>query len=288
MKEFKYVPSFIKWAGGKRKLLPYILPIIEKSNYTGEYYEPFLGSGAVALAILDNNIGSGPMNLSDCNQQLISAWLQIQSDPKTLIQRLEEYQSLHSKDFYYEVRAMDRSCDFDATSQLEVAARFIYLNKTCFNGLWRVNKKGQNNVPIGSYINPNILDAETIMNVHALLNSRDVNISVKSYEDVLAEDVNEGDYLYVDPPYIPASQTSNFTSYTVDGFTYAHQHSLALSIKALIDRGIHCLASNSNTEVTRELYSFTNIKEVSITYAVAASASSRKSNSELLIGEDVL
>lgn len=177
----KYTP-FVKWVGGKRGLLSQIIPLLPKKF--NNYFEPFVGGGALffelfSLGLLkDKNI-----YLFDINSELINTYIIIRDNPLELIEKLKRFRELHSKEFYYEIRAWDRESNFLNKDSLDRATRFIYLNKTCFNGLYRVNKKNQNNVPIGNYKEPNICDVSTILNASVAL--QNVNILNASYKEVL-------------------------------------------------------------------------------------------------------
>jgi DNA adenine methylase len=165
--EKKYQP-FIKWVGGKRGLLEQIIPLLPKSF--DSYHEPFLGGGALFFELYSRGyLKEKKVFLSDINSELINVYQVVKEKPEKLIENLKRYKKNHSKEFYYEIRALDRKDDFNDLSSLERATRFIYLNKTCFNGLYRVNKKGYFNTPIGSYKNPKIVDEETILNASEAL-----------------------------------------------------------------------------------------------------------------------
>ena len=176
------IQPFVKWVGGKRGLLSQMLPLLPKEF--NNYFEPFVGGGALFFELQkQGKLNGKKVYLFDINSELINAYQVIKSSPDRLIENLAKFKEQHSKEFYYEVRAWDREENFLELDSVIRATRFIYLNKTCFNGLYRVNKKNQNNVPIGSYKNPNICDVDTIYSAsYALQNATILNVS---YKDVL-------------------------------------------------------------------------------------------------------
>ncbi len=194
---------FLKWAGGKSKLIEQYTPYFPKDFKT--YYEPFLGGGAVFFHLQPKNAV-----ISDINSELINTYCCVRDHLEQLIPLLEKHQQKHSKEYYYYVRSQ-----FEAT-ELASAARLIYLNKTCFNGLYRENSKGLFNVPIGKYKNPKIYNAELLYLVSEALQS--AQITVKPFESILKY-ANFNDFVYFDPPYYPLSSTSNFTAYNCNSFS---------------------------------------------------------------------
>ncbi len=237
---------FVKWAGGKRQLLRALLPRVDRARPFGAYHEPFVGGGALFFALW----GQGWLNdtavyLSDNNEELITAYRVVRDDVDSLIARLEAHAAQHGKDYYYEVRA------HVPTSPVDRAARMIYLNKTCYNGLYRVNSKGLFNVPFGRYKNPTIVDRANLEAASKALARAEVFVS--SFEGVL-ERAEAGDFVYFDPPYAPLSATSNFTSYGKAGFGVADQERLAEVVAGLADRGVKVLLSNSSADLVKRLY----------------------------------
>ena len=274
----KYQP-FIKWVGGKRGLLSQILPLIPK-NFNN-YFEPFLGGGALFFELYslgylkDKNI-----YLFDINAELINAYNIVKNNPTLLINELEIFKEKHSKEFYYEVRAWDRENDFLEIDELLRATRFIYLNKTCFNGLYRVNKKNQFNVPIGSYKNPNISDSEVIYKASkALQNSTIINTS---YKDVLKYAL-KNDFVYFDPPYYPLTETSSFTSYSKFDFLDTQQKELFDVFEKLDNKGSMLAHSNSETNFIRELYSNYELHNVYANRFINSKSSCRGKISEIFV-----
>ena len=231
---------FVKWAGGKRNLLNSIRPLLpaEFSNY----YEAFVGGGALFFAIADRAVHA---YLSDNNLDLVITYQVIKADPTHLIAKLKEYAASHSSGQYYSVR------ETEYADPVEVAARFIYLNKTCFNGLYRVNKSGKFNVPIGSYKNPGIVNEENLMACHRAL--RKATINYHNYKDI-APKPQAGDFVYLDPPYHPTNDDS-FTAYTKENFTEQNQSELRDFALELHRAGVKVMLSNSKTKFIKDLYS---------------------------------
>jgi len=274
----KYQP-FIKWVGGKRGLLSQVLPLIPK-NFNN-YFEPFVGGGALffelySLGLLKNK----KIYLFDINSELINAYNMVKTNPTLLINELEIFKQKHSKEFYYEVRAWDREKDFLKIDALLRAARFIYLNKTCFNGLYRVNKKNQHNVPMGNYKNPKICDAQTIYNAsEALQNATILNTS---YKDVLKY-ASKDDFVYFDPPYHPLTETSSFTSYSEFEFLENEQFELFEVFDKLNDINVKVMHSNSDTDFIKDLYAKYEVQNIQANRFINSKSSGRGKISEVLI-----
>ena len=236
---------FLKWAGGKAQLVDQLRPLFPSS--AGRYYEPFLGSGAVFFAF-GHSLCEEPPRLSDSNPHLINSFSVVRDDPGGLLELLRRHSENHGKDYYYETRAVG----LEAGTCAERAARFIYLNRTCFNGLFRLNRKGQFNVPIGRYTNPRIWNPDLIQSVSGALQG--VELSCKGF-DVAVAGAESGDFVYFDPPYDPLSSTASFTSYTKDSFGRTEQGLLADCVADLTRRGVKVALSNSATPFIRDLYS---------------------------------
>jgi DNA adenine methylase len=230
---------FIKWAGGKRNLLSAIKPLLpaEFKNY----FESFVGGGALFYAIVDR---LNHAYLSDNNLDLVIAYSEIQKDPTGLIVRLKELASKHSAEQYYLVRQAEYK------DPVDVAARFIYLNKTCFNGLYRVNKMGKFNVPIGDYKNPNIVNKDNLLACHKALQK--ATITYHEY-DKINPMPQKGDFCYFDPPYHPTTDVS-FTAYTKEKFSEQDQNNLRDFALRLHKRGVKVMLSNSKTRFIKSLY----------------------------------
>ena len=227
---------FLKWVGGKRGIIEELkkrLPV----KY-GDYYEGFVGGGALFF-----ELKAKKAHLSDANLDLILTYKTIQKEPAKLIAALKKHQKNHAEDYYYKIRKQHSLDD-----PIAVAARMIYLNKTCFNGLWRVNKKGEFNVPMGSYSNPRICNEENIMACHRAL--KHTTIEYKDYQKI---EPKAGDFAYFDPPYHPTNDTS-FTAYAKSDFNEKDQTELADFCKDLHKQGVFIMVSNSNTPFIRNLY----------------------------------
>jgi DNA adenine methylase len=242
---------FLKWAGGKTQLLPKISKLVPQ--FYSRYFEPFLGGGAIFFYMVSNNHMGSEAHLIDINRELINTYEVIKSSVEELIVSLFKYQEEYNKSpvkFYYDLRD---KFDLNATS-VEKAARTITLNKTCYNGLYRVNRNGEFNVPIGRYKKPVICDSKNLRNINnALLNSK-THLYLSDYRTVLVDKPKEDDFIYLDPPYDPVSTTAKFTGYTECGFTDKDQRDLSRIFMKLNERGCKVLLSNSDTPYIRELY----------------------------------
>jgi len=282
---FEPATPILKWVGGKRALLPAIQNLLHEPARGKRFFEPFLGGGAVIFSqTLDNQLIAG-----DVNEELINLYEVVKSKPKELVRKLAEFKN--EEEFYYKVRNMDREKGWSGTSAVTRAARVLYLNKTCFNGLYRVNQSGQFNTPFGSYVRPNIVNEIEIYRLHNFLTSKTssgkdrVVLLNASYKE-LARMGKSGDSFYFDPPYVPISPTASFTSYQSQGFSLADQEELRDEAARLIDKGARVLLSNSDTEIVRDLYKdkkIFKIHTVGISRGIAAKASSRKRITEVLI-----
>jgi DNA adenine methylase len=238
----------VKWVGGKRRLLKELQPLIPEQF--GRYHEPFVGGGALFFHLASRRLPSSEpwAVLSDANSRLIRTYRAVRDAPERLIERLAERAAEHSKESFYAVRALDPDSFVD---DVEVAAWFIYLNKTAFNGLYRVNKSGRYNVPIGRYDRPNICDTAAIQQASLALQGAEIHH--EGFQEVL-DRAEAGDVVYFDPPYVPVSKTASFTDYTRDGFTLDDQARLRDTAAELKMRGIRVILSNSDTPVVRDLY----------------------------------
>lgn len=259
---------FVKWAGGKGQLLSALIPLMPDSF--GTYFEPFLGGGAVFYALTPPTAVLG-----DFNEELINCYRVIRDLPDALMTTLDTH--VYDRDYYYHVRSIDPA----TLSNVERAARFIYLNKTCFNGLYRVNRKGQFNVPFGKYASPpRLYDPDNIRSVSNLL--QNVTLLSGDYRTTLAT-AREGDFIYLDPPYHPLSQTAQFTNYTQDDFHEADQRLLAGVFKELDERGCLVMLSNSATPLIRELYEGYDTRVVLASRAINSNGARRGACAELVI-----
>ena len=272
------IKPFVKWAGGKNGLINSLISFIPK-NFNS-YFEPFVGGGALFFYLKNLNIlNSKKIYLNDKNAELINAYKQIKINPNKLLEELEILKNNHSKEYFYKIRNLDRDFDFYSLSEVFRAARFIYLNKTCFNGLCRYNAKGNFNTPMGSYKNPKIYDKDLIFSVHEVL--KNVSITNKDFE-VVSLKAKKGDFVYFDPPYYPINKTSSFVSYT-DNFSANEQIRLYKLFKMLDCEGIKVLQSNSNTDFIKELYKDFEIIEVISKRAINCKGDKRGKIMELII-----
>lgn len=267
------VIPFVKWAGGKRQLLPELLQRIPKFS---TYCEPFVGGGAVLFALQPQQA-----LINDFNQELINAYTVIQEDVEHLIESLEKHQN--TAEYYYRIRELDRNPTiFQQMSKLEKASRLIYLNKTCYNGLFRVNSAGEFNSPFGNYKSPNIVNAITLRAVHNYFNSAKITFSSGDFTAVLPS-LQRGTFVYLDPPYDPVSASANFTGYTNLGFTKDEQIRLKHCCDQLDSQGIKFLLSNSATPFITELYQHYLIETIPAKRIINANAALRGNIDEVLI-----
>ena len=262
----------IKWVGGKTKLLPELLARMPVAHQ--RYYEPFCGGAALFF-----RLAPARGVLSDSNADLIGLYRTLASDVTGVIRHLESHRRLHDERHYYATR--QRWNDHAAPwPQAERAAAFIYLNKTCFNGLWRVNRAGDFNVPIGRYTDPPICVPAALHAAHALLAR--TKLLQGDYRKAV-EGAGRGDFVYFDPPYDPVTPTANFTSYTADAFGSDHQRELAETAGKLVDRGCQVMLSNSDTPFIRSLYKGWQIDRVKCARAINSNASRRGDVDEVII-----
>lgn len=276
---FSRCRPFIKWVGGKRSLLDQIMPHLPQSF--GNYFEPFVGGGALFFELHDLGVLEGKKAyLFDINSELINAYKVVRDDPQKLIADLADLELRHSKELYYEVRSQDRSSDFALLDPIKRASRFIYLNKTCYNGLHRVNSKGEFNAPCGSYIKPHICDHAVIKRASKALQNAQIHHA--SYKDVLKE-AKKGDLIYLDPPYYPLTKSANFTAYSKSSFAQSDQMELFEIFKTLDDRGCKVLKSNSDASFVRMLYSEFQMHEILASRTINRDPTNRGRIKELLI-----
>jgi DNA adenine methylase len=263
---------FLKWAGGKRQLINELKTNLPETF--NRYLEPFVGAGALLFELQ-------PLvaRVSDLNEELINCYRVIKDDPKGLLAELEKHE--HTEAHFYEVRNLDRLPDFKSLSPSARAARTIYLNKTCFNGLYRVNRKGHFNVPFGKYNNPTILDPGLLQALHKFFNTHDISISSEDFESACSF-AKAGDFIYLDPPYYPLSSSSSFTGYNFK-FDADDQKRLRDVFVKLTKRGCLVMQSNSATDFIKELYSGFRIIEVPAKRVINSVATKRGQISELII-----
>ncbi|HEU6753853.1 TPA: DNA adenine methylase [Streptococcus pneumoniae] len=277
IKEIKKVTlqPFTKWTGGKRQLLPVIRELMPKTY--NRYFEPFVGGGALFFDLAPKDAV-----INDFNAELINCYQQIKDNPQELIEILKVHQEYNSKEYYLDLRSADRDERIDMMSEVQRAARILYMLRVNFNGLYRVNSKNQFNVPYGRYKNPKIVDEELISTISVYINNNQLEIKVGDFEKAIV-DVRTGDFVYFDPPYIPLSETSAFTSYTHEGFSFADQVRLRDAFKRLSDTGAYVMLSNSSSALVEELYKDFNIHYVEATRTNGAKSSSRGKISEIIV-----
>ena len=262
------VRPFLKWAGGKRQLLPRLREFYPAAF--AAYREPFLGSGAVFFDLVNQGRLAGHLAfLTDTNGDLVGCYSRVRAEPEAVIRSLKRLAARYKRDpqeHYYRVRdkfnparqAISHGHGIESRRYTaDLAAMLVYLNRTGFNGLFRLNSKGLFNVPLGRYSNPRICDTENLRNVAAVLSAKTISIKQVQYVDLLAATkagAKEGDFVYLDPPYAPLSATAQFTSYTSEGFSTADQHRLQRTVIRLARKGCWVLLSNSTAPEVAELY----------------------------------
>lgn len=248
------ISPFLKWAGGKSQLLDALVGCLP--DRFGCYFEPFLGGGALFFRLFSMGLVRRAF-LSDSNKDLINCYLVVRDELSALLSRLEYYQKFAgAKDFFYEVARPSfnrRKLNTGHEGDVEKAALLIYLNKTCFNGLYRVNSKGEFNVPWGRYDSPLLYDERNLKAVSGSLNSKIVDIECCDYREAVKR-AESGDFVYFDPPYQPMTRSSSFTQYTPDAFSEDDQKELAQTFRELDRRGCKVMLSNSHTPLVEALY----------------------------------
>ena len=274
MKDNNFVVPILKWAGGKRQLLDTLRPMLPKKIKV--YCEPFVGGGAMLFDIRPKKA-----IVNDINSDLILVYTVVRDNVNELIYCLKQFKN--TSKMFYEVRSWDRnSTKYNMLSDVEKAARMIYLNKTCYNGLYRVNKAGKFNVPFGKYKNPNIVNESGLKFASDYFNSAEISFSAMDYVKLL-QNVHEGDFVYLDPPYDPVSNTSNFTSYTKYGFTRYDQIKLRTCCDELDRKGILFMLSNSATDFILKQYEQYNIAIVKAKRAINSAVAKRGNINEVVI-----
>lgn len=269
------VSPILKWVGGKRQLIESIVPLIPEHT---TYYEPFVGGGAVLFHTQPKKAV-----INDSNEELINIYQVIKEQPEELITLLESHRERNSQEYFYEVRSLDRDKgEYAALTPAERAARIIYLNKTCYNGLFRVNRAGEFNAPWGRYKNPNITNEITIRAMSRYFNGAKVTVYCGDYREAL-KGIRKGSFVYLDPPYMPLSTSSSFTGYTAAGFGPQEQVELKRQCDLLNKRGIKFLLSNSCCGFIENLYQDYIVERVSAKRAINARADKRGAIDEVLV-----
>ncbi len=267
---------FLKWAGGKTQLLSQLARLYPSK--IERYFEPFVGSGAVFFDI-QKRFRPRYVMLSDTNSELINCYEVVRDEIEELIQNLLRHREGHhaqQPEYYYGIRDLST----DTLSPVERAARFIYLNKTCYNGLYRVNARGQFNVPIGRYKNPAIANAEGLHAASRVL--RGVRLAVQDFAECLPK-LRAGDVVYIDPPYFPLSRTANFSGYPQGWFGLAGQERLARFAQDAGNKGCLVMLSNSDTAAVRKLYRGLRTRRVRARRAINSNGAARGAITELVI-----
>ena len=269
---------FVKWAGGKRQLISTLNPNLPDSF--GTYFEPFLGGGALLFHMLTERNGQ-KCSISDLNSDLVLAYTTIRDRVDSLISSLKSHERNYQKDsksYYYSIR------ETNPRSEIEKTSRLLFLNRTCFNGLYRVNSKGKFNVPLGKYTNPNIINEENLRSVSSILQVSRVSIKCRDFGAVL-RDAKKGDLVYFDPPYQPVSDTANFTSYTSKNFSFDDLSRLVELCQSLDEKGCQVLLSNSDSKEVSEMFSKKpwKISKVRANRSINSDSKKRTGHFELLI-----
>lgn len=274
MKRNRLVIPVVKWVGGKRQLLEELTPLLPK-GYTS-YCEPFLGGGAVLFHLQPKTAV-----VNDINGELIHMYEVIRDNVDELIEELEKHPN--EEKHFYDVRDWDRCrTEYDKLTKIQKAARIIYLNKTCYNGLFRVNNAGEFNTPFGHYKKPNIVNAPTLKAVSLYFNTANITFSNVDYTDVL-KSVKKGTFVYLDPPYDPVSSTSNFTGYAKGGFGKEEQIRLRKACDELDQNGIKFMLSNSATDFIKEQYKSYNVSIVKAKRAINSNGGGRGQVDEVIV-----
>ncbi|MFN8487036.1 MAG: DNA adenine methylase [Caldilineaceae bacterium] len=268
---------FLKWAGGKQQLLNQFTSYLP--GQIDRYIEPFTGGGALFFHLWNTHRITEQIFLFDNNADLITTYRAVRDHVDAVIEQLTIHQHFHNREYYYHIRGLDRCKDVDL-NDIEKAARMIYLNRTCYNGLYRVNRRGEFNVPMGSYVDPQILYEETLYNASAALQG--VELKTQDFRDVL-ETAQAGDFIYFDPPYDPVSKTASFTGYTAGSFGDADQQALAQVFATLTQKGCRCMLSNSYTPFILDLYREFQIKTVLASRAINSNGNARGAIKEVII-----
>lgn len=271
----KLVSPFLKWVGGKRQLMPSIVEHLPKNIQSYNYIEPFIGGGAVLFHLQPKNA-----IINDFNEELINVYKTIKTNLEDLIEDLKTHEN--NADYFYELRGLDRTENFKNLTSVQRASRIIYLNKTCFNGLYRVNNAGEFNAPFGRYKNPNIVNDPTLKAVNKYLNSNNIIIKSGDYSEILKK-ANEKSFVYLDPPYHPLSESSNFTGYIQGGWNMSNQIDLKNACDDLTKKGVKFLLSNSSADFIKDLYKDYKITIVKANRSVNSNGSDRGEVDEVLI-----
>lgn len=276
---------FLKWVGGKGSLLPELMERVELAGDFGRYHEPFLGGGALFIHLYREGRLKRQAWLSDVNPRLMETYAAVRDTVVNVVDQLNSmkvwrYNALDKSKEYYRIRAYGEHRSY-MKHPWNRAARFIYLNKTCYNGLYRENAKGEFNAPIGTYKNPTICDEENLLAASVALKKK-AKLFCGHFSDVL-DRAQPGDLVYLDPPYVPISQTASFTCYHAGGFGLGQHQILAYVFRRLDEKLVKVLLSNSDTELVRDLYRGFVVDEVSGNRSVSCKGDGRGKVRDLLI-----
>jgi DNA adenine methylase len=270
------VVPVVKWVGGKRQIIDEIIKYVPDSFST--YYEPFLGGGAVLFELQPKKAV-----VNDINEELMNIYEVIKDNVDELIEGLKRHKIKNDKAYFYEIRELDRNREqYNLLTPVERASRIIYLNKTCYNGLFRVNKSGEFNAPFGNYKNPNIVNETTLRAVSAYFNKAKIRFTCQDFEDALKWS-RKGAFVYLDPPYDPVSETASFTGYDKGGFDRNEQIRLKKTCDKLNKKGIKFLLSNSATDFIMDLYQDYKIEVIQAKRAINSKADRRGNVDEVLV-----
>lgn len=281
----KYYPKpFVKWAGGKTRLLNVLISKLPKDfKDFKSYYEIFLSGGALFFEL--SRLGllkDKKVILSDANHELITTYRQVRDNLDELLENLDEYKSQHNEDFYYRVRALDRKPSVIMhMTDVEIASRFIYLNKTCFNGLYRVNKKGQFNTPIGDCRNIKLYDKNAMLDANKALQGAELYTTNFCY--IAPNKKSDRDFMYMDPPYPSKRGKKGFVDYTIGGFNSSDHEMLSVCVKGLTKNGFHIMQSNANIPYIQDLYKEYDIEDFKVSRAMENRVGINDSKNELII-----
>lgn len=263
---------FLKWAGGKRQLLAEIRKHVPEKF--GRYFEPFVGGGAVFFDLFAADLIRNRVYLGDSNPEMMETYLVVRNEPDALVAALQSHARKHSEEHYYATRATR------PTSPVAVAARMIYLNRTCYNGLYRVNKAGKFNTPIGRYVNPTVCDEPNLRACSEALEYAE--LVTGDFATVMAS-AKRGDFVYFDPPYVPVNASSDFTAFTATGFPMADHGRLAACARRLKEQGVRVLLSNADLPVVRKLYEGFERRRVEVRRNINSKGGKRDAVGELLL-----
>lgn len=274
-KNNKLVAPFLKWVGGKRQLMPSIVEHLPQNINDYKYIEPFIGGGAVLFNLQPKNA-----IINDFNEELINVYQVIKNNLDELIADLKKHKN--EADYFYSIRSLDRNGEFKKLTAVKRASRIIFLNKTCFNGLYRVNNAGEFNSPFGRYKNPNIVNEPTLKAVNKFLNNNNIEINSGDYSEILKQ-ADKKCFVYLDPPYHPISESSNFTGYVQGGWNIYDQIDLKTACDELHKRGVKFLLSNSSADFIKDLYKDYKITIVKANRAINSNGADRGEVDEVLI-----